>query len=178
MAKIATLRDLMDALIETCLQNDSLNTIISDLKKFFELSLQNEELKNILQTTAFEVDEKKEVISDICHRANLANETENFLTLTCEFNKIWFLINNKDFVISILERAVGRLRAEVTVATSLSDSERVMIKKALDKITGMNVEIITNVDETIIGGIIAKIENKVFDNSIRSDMENVHGFLA
>ena len=155
MATVATLRDLVDALIETGLDGNNLETIISDLKTFFEIISESEELKNVLATAAFEIEEKNEVISDLCQNSGLNNEIKNFLVLASEFDKFGLLLNTKDVVIGKLEQAAGRL----------------------NRATGKEVEISVSIDPMIIGGLITKIGDKVFDNSIKTQLEKIQGVL-
>ena len=177
MATIATLRDLVDALIETGLDSNNLESVLSDLKAFFDLLSGSEELKNVLATTAFETEERKEVISDICQSSGVIDETKNFLILASEFDKFALLLNTKDEVIRKIEQAAGRLKADITSASSLSETELNRIKESLNKATGKDVEINVNIDPSIIGGLITKIGDKVFDNSIKTHLDKIQGVL-
>lgn len=177
MATIATLRDLVDALIETGLESNNLETVISELKAFFNLLSENEELKNVLATSAFETDDRKEVISDICLSAGVISETKNFLVLVSEFDKFGVLLNLRDVVIRKLEQAAGKLKAEITSVNPLSENELDRIKESLNRATGKEVEIIVSIDPSIIGGLITKIGDKVFDNSIKTQLEKIQGVL-
>ncbi|MGI9535176.1 MAG: ATP synthase F1 subunit delta [Thermodesulfobacteriota bacterium] len=177
MATIATLRDLVDALTETGLENNNLEIVVSNLKAFFNLLSEREELKNVLATAAFEAEERQEVISDICQNAGIINETKNFLILASEFDKFGALLNTKDFVIRKLEQAAGKLKADITSANSLSQNELNRIKESLNRATGKEVEISISVDPSIIGGLITKIGDKVFDNSIKTQLEKIQGVL-
>ena len=177
MATVATLRDLVDALIETGLDRDNLEAIISDLKAFFDIVSESEELKNVLATAAFEIEEKNGVISDLCKNSGLNSEIKNFLVLASEFDKFGLLLNTKDVVIGKLEQAAGRLKAEITTAKSLSENELGRIKESLNRATGKEVEISVSIDPAIIGGLITKIGDKVFDNSIKTQLEKIQGVL-
>ena len=178
MATIATLKDLVDALTETGLENNNLETIITDLKTFFNVVSTNLEIKNVLGTTAFEVDEKSNVISDISGKVNLLNETKNFLILAVELDKFSRLLSKQDEIIRRLEQSAGKLKAEIVSAGSLSETELNRIKESLYKATGRNVELTVNVDPSIIGGLITIIGDKVFDNSIKTQLEKIQGVLT
>ena len=177
MATIATLRDLVDALIETGLESNNLETVISDLKAFFNLLSEDEELKNVLATSAFETEDRKDVVSDICRSAGVTSETKNFLVLVSEFDKFGVLLNSRDVVIRKLEQAAGRLKAEITSVDPLSENELNRIKESLNRATGKEVEISVSIDPSIIGGLITKIGDKVFDNSIKTHLEKIQGVL-
>ena len=178
MATVATLRDLVDALIETGLENNSLGMVISDLKAFFSLLSESSELKDVLAVAVFEVGEKKEIISDICQRTDMVKETKNFLVLASEFGKLGVLVRDKDIVIRKLEQAAGKLKAEIISASPVSEDELNRIKESLNRATGKDVEISVSIDTSIIGGLITKIEGKVFDNSIKAQLERMRAVLT
>lgn len=178
MASIATLRDICDALTKTGLESGSLETITSDLSMFFSVLSRNEELRNILVTTAFEVEEKKSIISDLSGKLGAAKETKNFLMLACELDKFGAMLSQKELIIRKLAQAAGKLKAEITSARPLTENELGRIKELLSKRTGKNVEISTEVDAEIIGGLITKIENKVYDNSIKTRLEKLRSALT
>ena len=178
MATIATLRDLVDAVVETGLERNNLGTIISDINSFFDLVSSRDELKNVLGTAAFEVEERTGIISDICQKAGITGETKNFLVLASELDKFSVLLNKKDDVIRKLEQAAGKLKAEITSANTLSDSDLNRIKETLNRATGKQVEISLNIDPSILGGLITKIGDKVFDNSIKTKLERIQGVLT
>lgn len=178
MATIATLKDLVDALTETGLENNNLEKVITDLKTFFNVVSTNLEIKNVLGTSAFEVDEKINVISDISGKADLLNETKNFLVLAVELDKFSNLLLKQDEIIRRLEQSAGKLKAEILSAGSLSETDLNRIKDSLYKATGRNVDLTVNVDPSIIGGLITIIGDKVFDNSIKTQLEKIQGVLT
>jgi len=178
MATIATLKDLVDALTETGLENNNLEKVITDLKTFFNVVSKNFDIKNVLGTSAFEVDEKINVISDISGKADLLNETKNFLVLAVELDKFSNLLLKQDEIIRRLEQSAGKLKAEIVSAGSLSETDLNRIKDSLYKVTGRNVELTVNVDPSIIGGLITIIGDKVFDNSIKTQLEKIQGVLT
>ena len=178
MATIATLKDLVDALTETGLENNNLETIISNLKSFFELVSNNQDIRNVLGTSAFEVDEKSRIVSDIAEKAGFLNETKNFLILSAEMEKFSGLLAKQDEIIRKLEQSAGKLKAEIISAGTLSDTDLNRIKDSLYKATGKEVELTVNIDPSIIGGLVTIIGDKVFDNSVKTQLEKIQGVLT
>ena len=178
MATIATLKDLVDALTETGLENNNLETIISDLKSFFELISSSQEIRSVLGTSAYEVDEKSSIVSDISEKAGYLSETKNFLILSAEMEKFSGLLTKQDEIIRRLEQSAGRLKAEIVSAGTLSETDLNRIKESLFKATGKDVELTVNIDPSIIGGLITIIGDKVFDNSVKTQLEKIQGVLT
>lgn len=178
MASIATLRDLTEALIESAREEGKLDTVTSDLEDFFKLISDTEEVRNILWSSTFELQERKGIIEDIGRKKGYDKLTVNFLTVVIELDKFKSLVKSEETVVQKLRKASGKLRAEVIMATQPTESDLARIKEALVKAVGQDVEVTSKVDPGIIGGIITKVEDKVFDGSIKTQLERVRNVLT
>ena len=77
---------------------------------------------------------------------------------------------------SFVERAVesrSRAMAEVRSAVPLDDATVERLAAALGKATGRQVEVKVIVDESVIGGIVARIGDVVIDGSLAHSMEEL-----
>lgn len=63
--------------------------------------------------------------------------------------------------------------AEVRSAVPLDDAQRERIAAALGRTTGRSVDVQVVVDPDLIGGIVAKVGDEVFDSSIRGRLRDV-----
>ena len=68
----------------------------------------------------------------------------------------------------LLDAQRGIAHAEVTTAVPLSEGEAKAVAAKLGEITGKEVVVETRVDEGIIGGLVARIGDKLIDGSTRS----------
>ena len=178
MASIATLRDLTEALIESSKELGKLDKVTTDMADFFELSKSSDELRNILWSTTFELKERKSIAADISAKRGYDGLTANFLNLVIELDKFKSLIKSEQTTMGKLIKASGRIRAQVTTASEPSEDEIDRIKAALIKAVGQDVEVTTTVDPEILGGIITKVEDKVYDGSIKTQLEKIRGVLT
>ncbi len=178
MASIATLRDLSEALIESAKEEGKLDKITSDVEDFFSVLDENPELKNVLSSSTFELSQREEVSKDITSKRGYDALTTNFLGLVLELDKFKSLLNSEQTFIHKLRKASGKIMAEIVMASAPSEEELSRIKAKLTQVMGQEVELSSKVDPEIIGGIIAKVEDKVFDGSIRTQLERIRGVLS
>jgi F-type H+-transporting ATPase subunit delta len=68
----------------------------------------------------------------------------------------------------ILDRERGVSHAVVTSAVPLSEGERRAVEEKLRELAGGEVTIETNVDESILGGLVVRIGDRLIDGSTRS----------
>jgi len=178
MASIATLRDLTEALIESAGEEGKLNKVISDMEDFFSILDANDELRNILWSSTFELGEREGIIKDLSAKQGYDKLSLNFLNVVLELDKFHSLVKSQQTFIQKLRKASGKLKAEVVMASEPSESDLNRIKSAVTKAVGQDVEITTKVDPSIIGGIITKVEDKVFDASIKTQLERMRSVLS
>jgi len=95
MASIATLRDLTEALIQCAKDEGKLDKVTSDIEDFFSLLSSMTELKNVLWSSTFSIDERKGVIGDLASKRGYDSLTSNFLDLVLELDKFKFLLNSE-----------------------------------------------------------------------------------
>jgi F-type H+-transporting ATPase subunit delta len=72
----------------------------------------------------------------------------------------------------------GILEAEVTVARPLTDAERSDVEQRLRSSTGKAVEVETHVDPEILGGIIVRVGDRLFDASVAGRLERLRHQMA
>jgi F-type H+-transporting ATPase subunit delta len=61
-----------------------------------------------------------------------------------------------------------RTLAEVRAAVPLSDRQRERLADALTRATGHPVELKVDVDPSVVGGVVARVGDEVFDGSLAS----------
>jgi len=178
MASVATLRDIMEALIESAKEEAKLEKVTSDLEGFFKILFNQEEIEDILGNSVYDTAERKAIAGDIGEKAGFDRLTTNFIRLVIELGKFKTLIKSKEPLMRKIRKASGKVRAEITVATNPSEADLNRIKEALSKLTKKDVEVIVKVNPKILGGIIAKVEDRLFDGSIKSQLERIRNVLS
>lgn len=178
MASIATLRDLSGALVESAKQENKLDKITSDIEDFFEVVSSSSELKNVLSSSTFGLQEREGVARDVASKRGYDAITTNFLSLVLELDKFKSLLNSEQAFVQKLRKASGKIKAEIIMASNPSEEDLNKVKAKLAQVIGQEIDVTTNVDPQIIGGIIAKVEDKVFDGSIKTQLERIRGVLS
>jgi F-type H+-transporting ATPase subunit delta len=68
--------------------------------------------------------------------------------------------------------------AEVRSAVELSEAQRERIAAALSRATDRTVDVKVVVDPTLVGGIVARVGDEVFDGSVSSRLESAKDHLV
>jgi len=180
MASVATLRDLIEALVEAAggEGDGRLTAVIRDLNRFFDYMRSEDVLRKTLSTTAYDASERKAVVGDIAERAGFDDLSANFLGLVVEYGKLKALLEGEEPLMRKLRRASGVVSAEITLAEEPSGEDLARIREALAKQGQRDVEVIVKVDPNILGGVVAKVEDRLYDGSLRTQLATIKGNLS
>ena len=75
-------------------------------------------------------------------------------------------------------RRRNRVVAEVRAAVDLDEQRRARLTEVLTRITGRQVDLRVTVDQAILGSVVVRIGDEVFDGSIRSRLEQAREQLG
>jgi len=82
-----------------------------------------------------------------------------------------------DTMVALSARQANKEIAEVRSAIALTDDQKARLAVALGQATGKQVEVKVIVDESIQGGIVARVGDTVIDGSIRRRLEQLRNTL-
>ena len=78
----------------------------------------------------------------------------------------------------LVDRHDGVSRAEVTSAAALSADERRELADRLVQLTGGPVRLTTEVDPSLLGGIVGRLGDRLYDGSVRGRLERLRSRLV
>ena len=78
----------------------------------------------------------------------------------------------------MIEAKGGRISAEVTSAKPLDPAQLSQITAALEKLSGKKVDVVRKEDATLLGGVIAKVGDTVYDGSLRTQLRGLRDELT
>ncbi len=141
----------------------------ADLGVFAALSQQDGvDLVQTLGHPAFTLDERKAVLEAVLERLSLHIHTANFLRIVLEKGRFPALPHIVEAYLKSADALAGRVRATITTANPLSASLEAEVKAALESATGKTILVESKVDPLIIGGVVAQVEGRVIDASLRT----------
>lgn len=179
MVAVAKLKDLVDALVLCCEDGmGSLDGCISEIEEFFRAVESSPALKKAAESPVVADSEKIMIVKDLCAAGGFSGVLGNFLVAAAEFGKLKTLIARRKAVIDRLHSAGGAVRATVTAARPLSSDDRLRVKGAIESVAGGKSEVEFTEDSEIIGGIIVRIGNTVYDDSVKTHLAKMRAALS
>lgn len=77
----------------------------------------------------------------------------------------------------LADERLNRISAEVTTAHTLSEEQSEKIRRALERFSGRSVRVEERVDGSLLGGVVAYIDGRVIDGSLRTRLERMKSAL-
>lgn len=172
MAKLVS-KTYGDALFELALEEDKLDVIFEESKVIREVFLNNSELIKLLNHPKIDKDEKIQVMENIfTNRAS--KDFVGFLTIIIKKERQNNIIEILDYFISAVKEYKKIGVAYVTTAMELAQDKRKSVEERLLATTKYEqFEMNYTVDESIIGGMIIRIGDRVVDNSIKTKLNEL-----
>lgn len=102
----------------------------------------------------------------------------DFLCLLADHRRLDHLVGIADQYQKIIDQMLGRVRATITSAGSLTAEQTEAVTAALARQTGRTVLAEERVDPQLLGGVVVDIEGKVYDGSLRTQLEALATSIA
>ncbi len=161
------------ALMALAKQNNLTEVFGDTLKALLELLEESPELAMTLENPVVKDGDKKKVLQAILDDDTNAY-LNNFLMLLVDKRRIMFLAPICEQYLSLLRELTNTVLAEVTTALKLTESQREQVKDKVKQLTGATaVELATEADPDILGGVVIKVGSQVFDSSLRGQLRRV-----
>jgi F-type H+-transporting ATPase subunit delta len=77
----------------------------------------------------------------------------------------------------LMDSVLKKARVVVKTAFALSDDIKSDLKKKLEEITGKDIEMNIEEDRSLMGGIVVKIGDTLYDGSIKAQLNNIRELL-
>lgn len=166
-----------EALFSVARAEGVLPTVEDELYGFGKALETNTDLREALTDAALPADRKKAVIGDLLgERANPV--TVNLLGFVVDAGRARELPRIVDHLAKVAAGERDHVLAEVRTAVELSDAQRERIGQALSQATGRTVDVKVVVDPSVVGGIVARVGDEVFDGSVSSRLESAKQHLG
>lgn len=175
ITKKASARRYAMAIFEIAEENNTLNSWKEDFEKI-EVVFQDKVLTAFLNSPSIYFEDKARLLKQ--RLGDLKPFSLNFLLLLVSKRKANLFNGIYEEYRVLVNNYLGIQLAKVKSAVALSEKEKVSVAEWISKFTGKKVVIEAEVDSSLLGGIVARIEGKLLDGSIRSKLTTLRNELA
>lgn len=144
-----------------------LDRVRNDLRDVATTWQLDRELRNVFDNPAFGAEVRRRVLRDIAQAMNLHDHTRDLLLLLSDRRRLRHVPEVGEAFEAMVEARSGKVRAEVVSATPLAGPYVAELAKTLGDVVGREVVVTQRVDPELIGGVVTRIGDRVFDGSVR-----------
>lgn len=165
------------AVIELGTANRNLDKIGADLRSMAKAMTESTELITTLTNPAIRRADRRRVIDGLLAVIGADPHSRNLVQLLLDGERLGSLVAISREVDAMIEARSGRLSAEVTSAKPLDAAQLSQITAALEKLSGKKVAITKHEDPSLLGGVVAKLGDTVYDGSLRTQLRSLRDEL-
>ncbi len=159
------------ALCEAGIEKETLDKLEEDFSEFMKAYREDKNLKRVYESPLIDGKEKKSFIDAILKDKN--RELNNFLLLLIERKREKELSFIYESFMDKVREEKNRILCKAITVYELSEEEKDELTKSLNSITDKEVELENIIDESIIGGIIVKVGDRVYDYSVKGQLDDL-----
>ena len=167
-----------DAYVSVVSEKNNLIDALEEIKSVKNILLENVEIIELLDSPKMDDEEKIDFIKGIFEN-HISVDSMGFLLTVIEKKRQAELISILDYVIDCIKELLLIGKATVTTALPLDDSKKDKIVDELLKSSHYkSLEAEYVVDESIIGGIVIRIGDRVVDSSVKTRIDKMRKMLS
>jgi len=159
-------------------EEDSYEKYYGELKSFSSILEESESLKDFLANPVFGQADKKAVVEEVLTKIDISNMTANFLKLLTDKQRIDILPDIERCYRELIDNTLQKVRANVKTAFPLSAELSESIKSSLEELTAKKVDLTIEDDSTLLGGIVVRIGDTIYDGSMKTQLNNIRNLLG
>ncbi len=165
------------ALFVVAKEDNQLETYQQEINEFAGMLRESPELRDSLTNPVYPADMKTRLMIDLAGQMKLSPILSNFLKLLVEKRRILYAPDIALLLQKLTDEYLGIKRAVVTSAVALTEDTAKRIKDALETVTGKKVVLNVEQDASIIGGLLVRAGDIVWDGSVRTQLLGVSDII-
>ncbi len=165
------------AILEVAKAEDSLERVQDELFRVAQTFESSTELRDALSDPRLPVERKQSIIEDLLGgRAHPL--TVGFVNFVVGLGRAAELPAIARELVALAAGERGKILADVRSAMSLDDETVTRLAQALSRHVGKEVEVKVTVDESLVGGLVARVGDLIIDGSVKGRLEDLRESLV
>ena len=166
------------ALADVAIERHEEREVQNELDQWATMIESNPQLKEVFANPTIIHDHKRKVLEDLIARSRVRDTTASFLRVLLKNQRLAQLRDIAARYSLVLDERAGMLAGSVTTARPISEDLKKTLHETLSATTGRTLRLTFETDETIIGGLVARIGSTVYDGSVQTHLERLAEGLA
>lgn len=166
------------ALMEIGNEDKSYARIGQDVASLAKAMKDSKELSDILSNPVFPRSDREKIVQALLQRIGATKTVINFTMLLLDRERMNVLPDISRELSAMIDELSGQVTAEVTSAVALTSLQQNELKTTLESLSGKKIQINAKEDPALLGGLIAKVGDLVYDGSLRTQLRELRRNLG
>lgn len=162
------------ALFDLAQDKGELANVYKDFRSFAALVKGSADLRKLIDSPAFARDTKVGALGEVAKAAGYSALFGKFIGVMATNGRARDILGAEVAFDQLYAKQRGVQRAVVRTAKEMTGAEKVRIESLLAKVVGGEVELTSEVDASLIGGIQLRLGSKLVDASIAKKLERMN----
>ena len=177
MKNLAVARRYAKALLLISKEDGQTEAYRKELSGFADLMEQENALNQAITNPLYDTKNRRNVLQAVLDSLGISKTMRSFFLLLFDKGRIGFIGSINEFYQKLADELRGIARASLISATALSEDTVGKIQAVLSKKTKKKIILEVAQDPELIGGIVTKIGDLVWDGSIKTQLANMRETL-
>ena len=164
------------ALFSAAQEEKMVETLKTDIEKVLDVCNRSAEFVLLLESPVVRTTKKIHLITQI-FKNEINPLTLNFLLLVAKNKREVFIPGICRYFLELIRKDQNIKSAVLTTAVEMDKKTIEKIEEILGKELNAKIEMSTQVNPEIIGGLILRVEDKQFDSSVHTKLKNIKQHL-
>lgn len=161
------------ALLSLAAQAGNIDKVTQDLSDFAASWNENRDLRNVFENPSVGVESRRSVLRELAAASGMDPLVRDTLLLVSDRGRMRQLPDIAEAFKALAEARAGGVRAEIVSATELPEAFFSELQKTLERVTGKHVSVAKRVDPSLLGGVVTKVGDRVFDGSLKNRLKEL-----
>ena len=161
------------ALFDLARAADRLDAVAGELEALRTLVDEHPDFRRMITSPLYRRDEQTRAILAVAEEVGLSDLTRRFVGVVADNRRLAELVGMVKAFGQLLADYRGEMTAEVTSARPLGEQQLSALQEKLGRFAGREVTVATDVDDSLIGGLVVKLGSRMIDSSLKTKIENL-----
>lgn len=178
MASGAAARRYAKALFQLAAESGQVAQVRGEMGALAALLEQSPELAGVLFQPLYPVEQRAAVLAAVTERLQAGALLRRFYQVLIDHRRLLDFEAIRAEFERLADESAGVERAQVRSASPLSEAQQQRLRRALGARLGRDVELEIEVDPALLGGLVARVGDLVFDGSVRTQLRQLRHSLV
>ena len=164
------------ALLSIAMDEKKVQDYQNEVKELMKIIKDNPDFLMLLDSRFLTIEERKQKVSEIL--VNFSSDVINFIKIIVEHNRVSYLEDILQAFNTLCNESRDIVEGLIYTAFPLEEKTLQKIKQKISQIENHDVDLIVQIDPSLIGGVKVVINSHVYDGSIKNKLEQMQVDLS